>query len=908
MGSWLAESDSSGLVRDGYDSLEDIEGYEHYAESFLESRHPQDTARIKAQLDREDQDRMVLQQSGVTGVIASLAAGVTDPIFLPLMLIPGSQLVKSGATTGQTAFRLGVLGAGSEAMAETGKQATQYMRTAEESLVNVTAAALLSGALGAGISALTREQKQDLSARIVEDLQREPSRPSGSAGAAEVESLSMEDLEIVSSVGLEKVGLSPTVRLAKAPVKIARLLAHGLLENPLLTKGAKKGLTPIPQGGATETRIKMWDGPLARALVDIDQQYSAYRTRVKGTGGERLNRREFYAEVSKANRRNDSHHIPEVSKASVVAREKGYNPLKDEAIEVGLFDKDVAVTTAPSYARRVYNTGKIIQHRDEWDKVVTQWIGNVEPTLSAPEIQGVARTITDNILGNSSGRIPYDLPLSVRGPLKERVFDIEDELIEDFLENDIELLLRNYTRTMGPDVELSRTYGSVNLEDQIETINTEFQALAEGKTPKERTALDKQRKSVVKDVEAMVEVLSNRHLSGTDPTTWAARVGRSFRDVNYLSKLGGMTVSAIPDIASIMLVNGVGRSFRGLFDLIKAPAQFRMSMKSARELGVGLDMVLNSRATAIADIDDVFARNTKFERGLKKTSNVFSKVALMAPWNAALKQFSAVVTQSRLLEGAMSSASGKLSKANTARLTSSGIDSAMAKRIAQQFEKYGEAGDLKLPQTHLWDDPDAAQTFNAAVLRDVDRAIVTPGAGEKPVWLNSEAGKMVSQFKSFALSAHHKILMSNLQYRDAQSLQGVLMMIAFGGVAYSAKQYAADRDISDNPKKLLVESIDRSGMLGIISDINNTVEKVSRGTIGLNAAIGESPMSRYASRNALGSALGPSFGTAQDIIDIVGDVSTNEMDEGTIRSIRKMAPFQNIFYIRRMLDSIEEDL
>ncbi len=511
-------------------------------------------------------------------------------------------------------------------------------------------------------------------------------------------------------------------------------------------------------------------------------------------------------------------------------------------------------------------------------------------------------------MGNSVARIPYDLKLSVRGPLKDRVFNIPDELIEEFLENDIELLMRNYVRTMAPDVELTDRFGSVDLEDQRLAIISEYEDLAANATPRQRKRLEAEGRKRAEDVEALSIMLSNRQYGGGNPMSGIARAARSVRDVNFLSKLGGMTLSAIPDVGSIAIANGVMRSFKGVGQLLAAPQRFKMTAKTLKENAVGLDMTLNTRAGSIADLDDIYARNTMFERGLKQASAGFSKITLMAPWNAGLKQFAGVVTQSRLLEGVTKVASGKTNKALNKRLSGSGISEDMALRIADQYAKHGDPGTINLPMAHLWDDLEAAETLQAAILKDVDRAIVTPGKGEKPLWMNSETGKLIGQFKTFAISAHHKILLANLQYRDAQAVNGALMMMAFGGVAYASKQYAAGRDISTEPEKLLVEALDRSGLMGFFSDVNNTVEKVSRGTIGMNALLGESPMSRYASRNITGSVLGPSFGTAEDIFDIAGDVSSNEMDEGTIRSIRKLLPGQNIFYIRRMLNSLEEEI
>jgi hypothetical protein len=339
-----------------------------------------------------------------------------------------------------------------------------------------------------------------------------------------------------------------------------------------------------------------------------------------------------------------------------------------------------------------------------------------------------------------------------------------------------------------------------------------------------------------------------------------------------------------------------------------SPAKFKMARLEAKKMGIGLDMVLNSRAASLADIADIYQRGTKFEKGLKATTDAFGKLTLMSHWNSSLKQFTGVVTQDRILTESIKWADGKISKASIKRLASSGIDEGLAKRIAEQFKQYGDDGDLLLSNGHKWDDVEAMDSLSSAVLKDVDRAILTPGVGEKPLWTSGEMGKTVFQFKSFAATAHHKILVSDLQYADKQALNGFLISVALGGLTYGAKQYTAGREIDTDPSKLLVESLDRSGAFGYLWDVNNAVEKLSRGTIGANALAGAPPMSRYASRNLVASFAGPSFGTAQDLLSVGGSVLSNEFTEKEVRTIRKLLPAQNLFYMRKLFDTLEEKI
>ncbi len=65
----------------------------------------------------------------------------------------------------------------------------------------------------------------------------------------------------------------------------------------------------------------------------------------------------------------------------------------------------------------------------------------------------------------------------MRGPLRQRKFTIDDELIEDFLENDIEVLGMRYYQQTAPDIELKKKFGSVNLETELKEIQDDFLAI-----------------------------------------------------------------------------------------------------------------------------------------------------------------------------------------------------------------------------------------------------------------------------------------------------------------------------------------------------------------------------------------------------------------------------------------------
>lgn len=909
----------------------DIKGFEIYADSFIESRSRAQTEAIKTKVSQETLNREILSNGGATSVVATIAAGLTDPIYWPLMMI-GVGEARLAKTTGEAFLKAAAIGGAAEVPAEVAKSGMQETRTLEESALNVGGAALLSGILGGGVHKLTKGtdvDPEDLMKKIEQNTSS--SSPDLSMGAAQVRTLTEQELELVGLAGLEKIPVSPLIRTSTSPSLDTKDITTSLVETPLVSKGNIEGITVVPEGGAAETRIKRWDANLYNGLAGLRDSYAAYKGANKG---KTLPLREFRIEVGKAMRRGDEHAIPEVAKAAKILRREVFDPLKDEAISGGMLPRDVDVTTSSTYLTRVYNFDKIVAKRPEWDSIIDGWLSGIrsaakvkldmkvaagkapspslkgEAGISDLEIAEIRNQVTDKILGVNSGRLPYEVTLAERGPLKERTFQIPDRLIEDFLESDVDVISRQYLRTMAPDVEINRMFGDVTMKAEIERINNSYARLRDAATSeKERVRLEKKRNSDVRDIEAMRDRLRGTHGAPSDPNSFFVKAGRTLRDVNFMSLLGGMTLSAIPDAARLVAVNGFKPVSKGLAQLASSPSRFKLAATEAKKAAVGLDMVLNSRASSLAELTDAYQRGSAFERGTRAVSDAFSKLTLMTQWNAGMKQFAGTITSDRIVLESMNWAAGKISKSAIKRMAASGIDELMAIRIADQFKKYGDDGTLKLINGDAWDDAGALDTFRSAVLKDVDRTIVTPGVGEKPLWTSAEMGKTIFQFKTFAASAHHKVLMSDLQFRDAAALNGLLLSTALGTMAYGMKQWTAGREISSNPNQVLVESLDRSGVWGYFWDVNNIAAKMTNGEVSIQSAIGADPVSRYASRNIIGAMFGPSIGKIEDVRAVTGSVSSEgELSESDIRKMRQFMPGQNLFYIRRILDGLEEKM
>lgn len=949
-------------IEDGFDAIDYVKDdpkFAPYVDEFsgIFNRKAADAKKI--QIDREQQDRRTLDAAGIPGVAAQIAAGVFD---LPTLMPIGGPLIGGARGIGALALRVGAAAGIDAAVSEAALQATQVTRTAEETALNIGGSVVLGGALGAlagrylapkEVGALSRKIEGQESAFEAADNFISSAARSAGAAARESGPLVLKDEALIKR--LPGVNIQdPLIRSQLSGLDATRQTVRGLAETPLEYADNALGIA-TERGGAVETRIKMWNAPTAEKLRGMDTLYARYfhnapdptawQTRLSPIqsewarlrGGQKLTYKQFKEEVGRAAFSGQKHDVPEVAEAAMLYREWD-DALKQAAIDARLFPEDVAVKGDISHLFRMYDREKIIARRDVWTARLVDYltvernraaaiaddlarrvdeVGVKADTvakkaddfarLSDAELRSLVDEITDNILGNAEGRIPYDIVAGPRGALKERTLNIKSEKISDFMELDIETVMRAQQRTMAPDVELSRKFGSVDMAEEIRKINDEANTkIAAATTEKQRKAIQRQRETDIRDIQGIRDRLRGTYALPSNPNSLVIRAGRVARNLNYARLLGGMTLSAIPDTAKIVFTHGLTATFRdGFLPMVRNFKAFRVAAGEVKAAGTALDMILDSRTMAMADVMDDFGRHSKFERGLSAVSSKFGIVSLMAPWNASMKQFAGLITMTNLLRSSKRWADGVAGADEIRRLAASGIDLDLARSISRQFEAHGEVTDgIWLAQTGTWTDQAAKEAVRAAVVRDVDRVIVTPGQ-DKPLWMSTELGKMVGQFKSFSVSSMQKTMLAGLQQRDAATLNGTMLMLGLGALTYAVKEKAAGREVSDDPRVWAVNALDRSGLTGWLMEANNIAEKATRGRVGLSAISGEQ-VSRYASRNVYGAFLGPSADAVADIFQVSGSIFAGDTTKSDLHRARMLVPFQNLFYLRSLFDKVEE--
>lgn len=546
--------------------------------------------------------------------------------------------------------------------------------------------------------------------------------------------------------------------------------------------------------------------------------------------------------------------------------------------------------------------------------------------LSRDELRSRAHEITDRIIGSPDGRLPYDLGMEhgaggfsggeqPRGPLAQREFNIPDETIKDFLENDAEHIVATHLRTMVPDVLLAEKFGDTGMTETFRKINDEYAALSDAaKSEKERTRLEKQRQRAIDDLAAVRDRIRGIYgVSAEAPLRNAARAMGVLKNYNVLTSMGSAAMSSLPDMAGTIFRHGLTSTFNDAWApffsfLTRQSDVWTEAGKQYRAMGIATEMVLASRHHSLMDTLDTYHPQSRVERTLQWATNKFQFVNMLAPWTDFAKINASMVAGSEVLRATEAAATGKATARQLRTLGESGIEPHMAERIHKAFQDGGEVRDgVHLPNTADWTDAEAKRVFEGAVARDVDIAVLTPGQ-EKPLWMSHPILSVLGQFKSFTAAATERVLISNIQRRDAQVLQGLIFSMGMGMLSYKLNSLTGGSPTSDKPADWIKESISRGGMLGWIEEGNALASKATRGGVDLYRLIGaEKPLSRYASRSAMDQLLGPTAGKVGGILGVVSAASKpSEWNEADSKALRRLIAGQNTFYLRNLFDQVEK--
>ncbi len=358
---------------------------------------------VRKQYARETTDRETIQKGGATSFLVGLGVvGLADPINLIPIGGAVAKTYKAGNSILSAAVTTGSVATASTAVTEAALHQSQLTRTYGESAINLGAAALLGGVLGAGGKALANSLEASAINGIIDSMDVEPKVKTGDDSVLSPEyratqeqrsvgaSQRVADVEVSGKAakGLVKaLGFDPLSRTLTSDNPFTRIVSNRLAENPIKMDGDIVT--------AVESRAKIHDGKYATALQSHLDIYRHYRK-----NGGRLRKRQFNEEVARA-MRNDESAIPEAMQSANNWRTELYNPIKDDLVELGLLPDDVSVSTAVGYLNRRWDKGRVTSNLPKFIDTTAKWLKDRDIELQAQRREG---DVQPERRGDGSGR------------------------------------------------------------------------------------------------------------------------------------------------------------------------------------------------------------------------------------------------------------------------------------------------------------------------------------------------------------------------------------------------------------------------------------------------------------------------------------------------------------------------
>ena len=366
--------------------------------------------------------------------------------------------------------------------------------------------------------------------------------------------------------------------------------------------------------------------------------------------------------------------------------------------------------------------------------------------------------------------------------------------IEDLLENDAEFLFSTYSR---------RVIGAAELEDGLREFKVPDQeGVLPVHSPTPAALLqqiansgDKLNEGDMKRLDATFKILKGVPL--TDPSR-AAEAMRLVRDYNFIRVMGQVGVAQVAELGNILGNGGIKTmfqqmpAFRNLYTLSKN-GKFKDELANEIEAiwGMGTDLARSTPGISIDDYGMAELSGLNSSKGrqanftLQQGKQFTAMASGMSHVNMALQRMTGRVLVQKMMN--MAKGGRQLSKR---RMASLGISPEMMGRVSEQMKKHVTEIDgmfgrrVKAINIDTWDDADARAVFVNSVDRWSKRVIQENDIGNMPLFMTSDMGKTIGQFRSFMLAAHTKQLLAGIHARDLTTLNSWWMSMFFGGLAY----------------------------------------------------------------------------------------------------------------------------
>ena len=903
---------------------------EDFKDWYAKAANKNDISIIQSRIDEQLESRKIVENGGAGAVLGMISGAVLSPELL--IPVAGEFALLSKGKTGINIARTLGMNLGADGIHELINYSTDRTYSEEQLGYAMLGSALINGAFGGfAYKGLKAAAKQSDNANAVVDSFVDEVIELGNdldplavrhAGAAQTADISYEiksadllrklHLGLASGVGDKRKQFLPSSLLgAVQNSRTVQKINVLLYENSLFYKENAKG---IAMPASAELRLEQHKGRIVDSYTRAEKIFGDYQTNTAAP----MKKAKFNVEVSRAIRAG-THDNAHVAKTARMYKAKVFNPLLDELKRIGKLEADVD----PHYLTRIWKREAVIAKRPILhEKLVTYFksqasaAGKVLDDSELGYLEDAANNTITNILGGDimGGAVIASGNAGVN-PLKKRALDIPDDLVEEFIENDIDAITSKYVDSVSKVIEKERLFkdnGWESIADIEKEIRDEFQPLLDAATnPKELAKLQEELTEAVKFADQ-----ATARVFGTEAAdkAFGHQAITDVMKLMTLSKLGSVLLASVGDIARITQEfghTGLGSGIK----LMLHNASKNAKKEEYGRLGVLTERVLSTRLNAFVGVEDTTGVGF-ISRYIDKAFKTFGAISGMKYWNDGLKTMAVYAGEHSILKNASKLVTGEtLSPKAIEEMARWGVSKDIAARIGDQFTKHGDLnGGMMLSNIEKWDDPVAFDSFVNALTKMSLQVINTPTKGTLPHAFDSVYGKALLQFKSFLPTSHVQTLVPMVQTPDAKRLVGTAEMIMLGSAMYYFKEHAYNDDPKTGDwKQIIVEGVDKSGVVSLVFEGNNMLEKATGNTYGIRPALGITDgAQRYRNVNLAGALAGPTAGALSDVSEIFSHAAQGDLRGSDLKAGARLTPFYNLFYTRwatdRMIDNLADKI
>ena len=649
---------------------------------------------------------------------------------------------------------------------------------------------------------------------------------------------------------------------------------------------------------------------------------------------------------------------------------KDLDRLRSERIHMDQYgQKSLLPANETHYYPRFFSLSKLDSYRDEFKAILRKhfeenpeatvwqdgagWVRvstsplTIEARVDATfaRIRNEAREITGDGLSQTErlgGGLRYMQHRSLDLP-NQKLVDVlvGDGTKVDFIETDLDMVIRHYSRKMSPQIVIAERFGDRLMEGRRSEIRDYFNdTYVSPLIDKLKAATsDKQRKSILKEISErenqLIDYLDNHRdlrdrllnqFDINDPSAISTRIVEGVKNWTSLAYSGAFLMSSLPDLARPMMTHG----FKNFMDVVGSKytdmSAWQYASKDMQEVsGIFLDFMNSSGVRRTMDQGDMegFGKRTGLERFLAGAQGPAYLANILTPWTYKMKQWQGLLAQHLIGKYSTDLVGGTITAKGRQMLAMFGIDDRAAAKIASMpMQRSGKAYMLN---TTAWPDEELRSLVGGAIAREVERAMVLPSGVDKPnimsgvfrvrdpkakAALDSALGKLLGfsvvgdraqnpffsmpfQFLAWPIAATHKVAAEALQRRDGAAFYGAMGMIGMGWLsAWTKDPQWLDRE----PGQQAIRAVELSGVLGMITDFPLMVEEMSRGEYGLRAMMGYDPLFDRDEGDVIGRVGGAGVSLTYDVYNAFTDSNLTAQERGAI--VRRSFPGAGLFYIR----------